>query len=110
MTILKILISINTLDKNKKECRILEDEVGVFDIYYHKNMFPNYKFIELGIELPIDIPKDEVTNDLKMKYLLAITKMFKVLNYVDYYDITTSYLKGMLIQYLQQYDLNYAIN
>ncbi len=110
MTTLKLLISINTLDKNKKVCRVLDNSVGILDIYYHRNVFPNYKFIELGIELPINIPKKDVTDDLKLKYINVISKMFDVLDYVDYHSITTSYLKGMLIQYLQQYGLSYIRN
>ncbi len=106
---LKIVIEQNTLIGSIKECEVVNDNTYL-DIHYHKNIFPNYKIISLEVLLPINIPNEKVTNKIKKEYLNVINKMYNTLKYTDYDKINNSYLKSILIYYLNEYGLSYDGN
>jgi hypothetical protein len=62
--------------------------------------------ISLEVLLPIELDEDKF-KELKLDYQYAINKMYNTLKYTDEKYINDSYLRSMVIQYLDCYKLPY---
>jgi len=103
---LKIYIEYNSLSKDINECILIDEKISFIDVFYHRNLFPNYRMISLEVLLPIELDEDKF-KELKLDYQYAINKMYNTLKYTDEKDINDNYLRSMVIQYLDCYKLPY---
>ena len=95
---LKIYIEYNSLSKDINECILIDEKISFIDVFYHRNLFPNYSMISL---------EEDKFKELKLDYQYAINKMYNTLKYTDEKYINDSYLRSMVIQYLDCYKLPY---